>query len=273
MKAITYLGIASNSFGSLNTSSFCIETEVGKWLLVDCGPDTPRQLKKTGVAFSQLHTVVLTHSHLDHSGGLPYLLFGRNLDILAAKATGTTLLPDETTLTLICEPTLGSILIDLLHTCHPEVKLQYEIRILDIRSFCSTPFTFATHSLRFVLVDHAVSTYGLRIDDSAGHSLAYSSDTLPCEAFVNMATGADLVIHEAMFPSDSNVGEKTKHSTTAQAGLVIKKIKPRLQALLMHIHPAQFANRQRMEAQASEIAEMPVTYPVEGNKHFFTNLS
>ena len=266
MKTIAYLGIASNSFGPLNTSSFSIEIGAEKWLLVDCGPDTPRQLKKIGIGFSQLQAVVLTHSHLDHCGGLPYLLFGRNLDILAAKGAGSSLHPDETALTLICEPELGSRLIDLLHFCHPEVKLQYAIHILDIRSFTTVPLNFASHLLRFVHTDHAVSTYGFRIEDSEGHSLAYSSDTLPCEAFVSLADGVDTLIHEAMFPAESTAGEKTKHSTSAQAGQVIKRTKPRQKALLMHIHPPQFANRQQLEAQASEVAGMSVVYPTEGSK-------
>lgn len=101
MKKLTFLGMASNSFTSLNTCSFTLEFENKTLLLTDCGPDTPRQIYKAGLKFYDIKTVILTHSHLDHVLGVPYLLFGRNLEILAKSKTEEILLDENKLLTVI----------------------------------------------------------------------------------------------------------------------------------------------------------------------------
>ena len=269
MKTLVFHGIGSNSFGPLNTCSFSIELEPNKWVLIDCGPDTPRQVKKAGIALLQVKTIVVTHSHLDHCGGIPYLFMGRNLELASAQCKAEEAESRDNTLTLICEQELGLKLIEFFHYCHPEVRLQFDIRILDIRKMSKSDALISGHKLRFVPTDHAVSTYGFRIDDDDGHSLAYSSDTLPCDAFIQLATGVDIVIHEAMFSADSNAGEKTKHSNTSQAGEVIRRIGPKKQAFLMHIQPVQFVNCQQFEAQVSAIAGIAAKYPTEGKRQDF----
>ena len=42
--------------------------------LVDCGEGTQRQLLKSGLGFKRLHTILLTHGHLDHILGLAGLI-------------------------------------------------------------------------------------------------------------------------------------------------------------------------------------------------------
>jgi ribonuclease BN (tRNA processing enzyme) len=50
-------------------------------------------------------------------------------------------------------------------------------------------------------VDHPVPTYAVRVTEevSDGGSLVYSGDTGPCEALVELAAGADLLLAEASF--------------------------------------------------------------------------
>ena len=53
---------------------------------------------------------------------------------------------------------------------------------------------------------------GLRIESSqTGKVLAYSCDTEPCDAVVELANKADMLIHEA-------TGEHPGHSSASQAG-------------------------------------------------------
>jgi ribonuclease BN (tRNA processing enzyme) len=58
------------------------------------------------------------------------------------------------------------------------------------------PFTVAT-----LPVDHPVEAYALRITENVpdGGSLAYSGDTGPCDALVELASGADLLLVESSF--------------------------------------------------------------------------
>lgn len=56
--------------------------------------------------------------------------------------------------------------------------------------------------------------------------VAYSSDTEPCDAFVRLAQGADILIHES-------TGDYVGHSTGAQAGAMAGRCRARK---LMLIH-------------------------------------
>lgn len=52
-------------------------------ILIDAGPDVTKQL--TANQISNLDTVIITHEHNDHIGGLKYLLKNRNLKIIRMK--------------------------------------------------------------------------------------------------------------------------------------------------------------------------------------------
>lgn len=67
----------------LRTSAL-LETEAGRRILIDCGPDFRQQL--LALPFKPLGAVLLTHEHYDHVGGLddlrPFSVFGR-VDVYA----------------------------------------------------------------------------------------------------------------------------------------------------------------------------------------------
>lgn len=79
-----------------------------------------------------------------------------------------------------------------------------------------------TH-LRSVRVAHCAHAYGLVLEGGAHDAggpwkLAFSGDTMPCEAMVEAARGATLLIHEATF--DDSMEEEAaakRHCTTGQA--------------------------------------------------------
>lgn len=265
MKKIVFLGIGSNSFGALSTSSIGVNLSA-TWLLIDCGPDIPRQLRKAGIQFLNVSTLVVTHRHLDHCLGIPYLLFGRNLEALALKAE------TPSKLTIVCERDLFDQIITLFQFCHPDVpKFAYELQHEEIRRFCDESVTYDSHSLRFTLVNHAVPTYACRISAPDGTALAYSSDTLPTDSFSELAKGATVLVHEAMFPAGDAAGIKTKHSTAAEAGEVARTIKPK-RGFLIHLLPVKFKDRADFERQASEISGVRMEYPEEGKVYSWSEL-
>jgi ribonuclease Z len=80
-------------------------------------------------------------------------------------------------------------------------------------------------------VEHVVPTMGLRIENKhSGGVVAYSSDTAPCDAMVELAQGADILIHEAAEPTPG-------HSGAAQAGDIARRAGAG-RLVLIHYRPA-----------------------------------
>jgi ribonuclease BN (tRNA processing enzyme) len=69
-------------------------------------------------------------------------------------------------------------------------------------------------------VDHLCEAYGLRVEHD-GKSLVYSGDTGPCEALVELARGADVLLCEATWPHVTGVWAEPPpgvHLSGRQAG-------------------------------------------------------
>src|SRR5262249_58259459 len=67
----------------------------------------------------------------------------------------------------------------------------------------------------------AMPNFAVRVDAAGGRSVAYSSDTRPCDAVVALAGGADTLIHDATY-SERHRGRAGGHAhpTAAEAGAV-----------------------------------------------------
>src|SRR5271166_2102548 len=66
---------AFNSGGRYH-SCYLLDTSKGR-LMIDCGANSPLGLKRLGIPFSSVDTVVISHCHGDHFGGLPFLLLDK----------------------------------------------------------------------------------------------------------------------------------------------------------------------------------------------------
>jgi ribonuclease BN (tRNA processing enzyme) len=60
-------------------ASFLVEHAGGHRILVDCGPTTLLELRRHEVRLDAVDTVLITHFHGDHLGGLPLLALARQL--------------------------------------------------------------------------------------------------------------------------------------------------------------------------------------------------
>jgi len=173
-------------------------------ILIDCGGSPTLRLAEAGIELDEVSDIILTHFHPDHVGGLPLLLM--NMWLLGRE---------------------GALRIYGLHHCLERVEhmmgfYQWE----DWPDFFPVAFhRLPEREMVTVLerpevrilsspVRHVVPTIGLRIEIGRGaHIISYSCDTEPCPAFVRLAKGSHIVIHEA-------TGESPGHSTAAQAGQV-----------------------------------------------------
>ena len=258
IKKVICLGIGSNSFGKLNTVSFAVETEAD-WILIDCGPDTPRQVQGAGIPFEKIKTVILTHSHMDHCLGLPYLMFGRHLSLMSKFKSGEET-PD---LCIVSEDSLWENILGIVKSLHPEIpKLTYGTKHIEITS--SAAIEINNIKLETVRTEHTVSSFGVKLSDKNGIAFAYSSDTIPSNSFEELAKGSNCVVVEGMVPEEASMFAKaTKHSTVTEAGEAAKRINCQA-TYLAHLRPIYFDRINELEEMASSAAGFPVRFPKEG---------
>jgi ribonuclease BN (tRNA processing enzyme) len=193
------LGIG-DAFSALHYSSCFLVESAGQWLLIDC-PHPFRKIlreatQRVGIHdldVGDLHGVVLTHLHSDHSSGLEGVAFyyryilGRSLPVYTHGSVAVDLWPRQLA---------GSMEYSLQEVGQPPVKrtLQeyFDLRSLEEGRPCPIgPFTVTCRP-----TVHNIPTIALRIE-AAGRTLGYSADTTFDPTLIDWLASADLIVHEA----------------------------------------------------------------------------
>jgi len=182
-------GDAFGSGGRFNTC-FHLERREHGHVLIDCGASSMVAIRKWGVDPNGISTILISHLHGDHFGGLPFFLLDAQL---ISRRT--------TPLTIAGPPGLIErlqIVREALFAGSTAIVPQYpfEIRELalhervDIENLAVTPYLMKHYS--------GAPSYALRID-TEGKVLTYSGDTEWVDELIPAAAGADLFICEAYF--------------------------------------------------------------------------
>ncbi len=126
---------------------------------------------------------MITHFHLDHCGDLVAWLWGA----LMGSGSGTQL----------WIPPAGREDLERLATRFDDV---FEVReYTDGERFEAAGFAIVAHRVRH----YTQPTWGLRVE-GGGRTVAFSADTAPTPALVELARGADLFLCEATLESDDS---------------------------------------------------------------------
>lgn len=155
--------------------------------LLDCGATSLTAMKGRGIEPATIRTILITHLHGDHFGGLPFLLSDAHY---RARRTDP--------LTLAGPPGLAKRLAQAQEALYPsstrrglafelEIVELHERRPADIGRLRVTPFE--------VVHPSGAPSYALRIE-YGGRVLTFSGDTEWTEALVDAAADADLFICE-----------------------------------------------------------------------------
>lgn len=188
-----------------NTHMALIANE--RTLLIDSGNNPVVRLPQAGINLDGLTDLILTHFHPDHVSGVPLLLMvmwlsGRSkpLNVFGLPYTLERL---EGLMGFYNWEKWPNFFPVTFHPLEEKEKVlvleDEEIRVL------SSP------------VRHLIPTIALRFEfKQAAKVLAYSCDTEPCQEVVNLAGGADVLIHEAAGPSKG-------HSSGSQAGAIARQ--------------------------------------------------
>ncbi len=205
----------------------------GGTVLIDCVGTPVVHLGKAGIKLESITDLIATHFHPDHVSGIPLLLM--NMWLLGRQ-----------------EP----LRIYGLHHCLERIE-----DMMGFYQWDNWPnfFPVAFHRLpereHILLLEHEdfriystpvrhlVPTIGLRVESKdRSRSVTYSCDTEPCPAVVRLASGSDVLIHEA---SGAGVG----HTSASQAGSIAREAEVG-ELLLIH-YPAGVGDSLVQQAKAT----------------------
>jgi len=225
MPKLTILG-SSNAIASKdseNTHMVLVGEE--RIVMVDCVNNPIRRLEQAGVDFMDLTDLILTHFHPDHVSGVPLLLMdmwlrGRKKPI-HIYGLHYTLDRMEKLMAMYSWDEWPNF----FHVAFHRIPTSEHIKLLDCDEF-----TILSSPVR-----HLIPTLGLRFEfKNSKKTLAYSCDTEPCVEVIRLASGADILIHEAS-------GASRGHSSAEQAGQVATQAEVG-KLYLIHYPTGDFAN-------------------------------
>jgi ribonuclease Z len=173
-------------------------------VLIDCAGNPQVRLKKADIDLLEVTDMFLTHFHPDHVSGVPSLLtnmwlMGRHdpLEVYGLQVT----LDRVIQLMGLFEWDQWPDFFPVNFHPLPLEPLTLAIQDEDLRIFTSP-------------VEHSIPSIGLRMEArQTGSAIAYSGDTSPCDAVVELAEGAAVLIHEA-------TGQHPGHASASQAGII-----------------------------------------------------
>jgi ribonuclease BN (tRNA processing enzyme) len=236
---VRFLG-SGDAFGSGGRLQTCILIESrDSRCLVDCGASSLIALKRAAVDPNDIDTILVTHLHGDHFGGLPFLVLDGQFSLRTSR------------LTVLGPPGLAQRVTEAMEVFFPgssRVSRKFETEFLELAD--ATPTTFGPLRVTPYEVVHACGAppYALRIE-LHDRTVVYSGDTEWTDRLIPAAAGADLFISEAYF-YDKVVRFHLDYSTLSRhrADLDCKRL------IVTHMGPDMLAR----------VAELPVEAAHDG---------
>lgn len=253
---VTYLGNCSGATGRFAATNLLVDLP-DRTVLVDAGPGAVSRIYDLGRSVTEIDTVVVTHSHGDHTLGVPYVLFRQFAERLGGAAG-----PDE--IDLVTTPALAEGIEAMWSFCYPPGEYEaFDVVHRPIDADAPDEVDLGRTRLRTTPVDHAVPTVGLRFD-APGGSFSHSADTVYDERFVDLAAGSDLCSHEAMGPDAmADLLANVRHGTAREAGRAAADAAVG-RLLLHHLHPDYRLDYGSLLDQAGDAYDGPIEVPAAG---------
>jgi ribonuclease BN (tRNA processing enzyme) len=218
--------------------------------VVDCGDGVARQLVLAGIPLARLRHVFVTHQHSDHNADYGNLLMLAWTAGLRARvdAWGPPPLAEMTTLFF------GMNAYDIRTRIADEGRPPLQ-PLIHVHELTAGGLVVEDGSVRVTaaLVDHppVVPAFAYRFD-TPDRSIVISGDTRPSDNLVELAQGADVLVHDALYdaaavdrivaavPNAARLRESilSHHTTAEDAGRIARRAGVRT-LVLSHLIPAE----------------------------------
>jgi ribonuclease Z len=252
---LLFLGTSAARPTAERNVSALVLTRGGESLLFECGEGTQRQMMRYGVTFA-LNEVFFTHFHADHFLGIIGLvrtlgLQGRTDPMRLVGPRGARKLLGQALALGVERPVFEVEIVEV----EPEQVLAregYDLKVFGVEH--------GGGAVGYALVEHdrlgrfnpdrarelgvpegplwgkLQRGQAVRLEDGRevsaetivgaprpGRKLVYSGDTRPCAATIEIARGADLLVHEATFgEEEKDRAKETAHATAREAAEVAR---------------------------------------------------
>ncbi len=185
---VRFLG-SGDAFGSGGRLQTCIWIRAStSTFLVDCGASSLIALRRWGMAPNDIDTILLTHLHGDHFGGIPFFVLDAQL--ISKRSRPLVIVgPSGTQRRVVAA-------MDIFFPGSSQVQQKFS---LEIREFASDqPQTLGDVIVTAYRVQHPAGDPSLALRmECNGKTITYTGDTQWTEGLLPAARGADLLIAEA----------------------------------------------------------------------------
>ena len=192
---VRFLG-CGDAFGSGGRLNTCFHVSAGgRRFLIDCGATALPALKAAGIDRNAIDTILITHFHGDHFGGVPYFVL--DAQFFAKRSTPLTIAGPEG---------LRDWYVRSLETAFPgssATRQRFELSLVELeagRPWGQGGLTVTPQRVVHGPPGGAFFAYRIAIADRI---LAYTGDTEWTEALIAVGRDADLLIAEAYFRAKS----------------------------------------------------------------------
>jgi ribonuclease BN (tRNA processing enzyme) len=182
-----------------NAASAQVVVIDGAAYVIDCGDGVARQLVSAGVPLATLRHVFITHQHSDHTADYGNLIWLGWTAGLRTRVDTWGPPPLERMTRLFFEMNAADI--DTRIADEGRVPL---VPLVHVHELTAAGLVFQDEHVKVTaaLVRHppVVPAFGYRFD-TADRSIVVSGDTAPSDALIALARGADVLVHDALYPA------------------------------------------------------------------------
>jgi ribonuclease BN (tRNA processing enzyme) len=217
---VTLLGTGTSLPDIKRVQSGILVEQSDKSFLFDIGSGVLHRFVETGTDVKSLDSVFISHFHIDHSSD--FMTLYQTLWLSAF----------DKTLRLYAPPPAREWFRSLNEAIFPYLRGKVNVEITELKERDVIKTGLLTVLCRKTL-HGTMDSRAFRVEHG-GRSLVISGDTAPCKEVIELATGADVLIHECNWLD----GRHTEgvHTSPSQLAEVVKKAQPK-KLILVHVFP------------------------------------